>query len=311
MATAYYTHPVCIEHDPGFRHPESPARLTAVDDALAEPAFAELVRGEAPFAAFEQLALMHDERYIKALINTVPSSGHVAIDGDTILSPKSGEAAVRAAGGVCAAVDDVMAGRVRNAFCALRPPGHHAERGAAMGFCLFNNIAIAARHAQTQHGLGKVAVVDFDVHHGNGTQHMFEPDASLFYASSHQYPAYPGTGSAAERGCGNIVNVPLRPGSGSAPFRAAYSDIILPQLRAFAPDLLLVSAGFDAHVRDPLCQLEVETADFAWLTGELCALADEFCAGRLVSTLEGGYDLTALADCAQAHVGVLLQPPNT
>jgi len=306
MSTAYYSHSVCIEHDPGTHHPESPSRLLAVDAALADPAFAALDRRMAPFATFEQLALMHDERYIKALLNTVPSSGHVEIDGDTVLSPKSGEAAVRAAGGVCAAIDDVMAGRVQNAFCALRPPGHHAERATAMGFCLFNNIAIAARHAQKQHGLGKVAVVDFDVHHGNGTQHMFEEDASLFYASSHQFPAYPGTGSASERGCGNIVNVPLRPGSGSAPFRAAYTDIILPQLREFAPDLLLISAGFDAHIRDPLCHLEVETEDFAWLTRELCLLADEFCAGRLVSTLEGGYDLQALGECARAHTGALM-----
>ena len=307
MTTAYYSHPVCIEHDPGFRHPESPARLKAVDAALDAPAFAGLLRRAAPFASFEQLALTHDERYIKALLNTVPASGHVEIDGDTVLSPKSGEAAVRAVGGVCAAVDDVIEGHAANAFCALRPPGHHAERATAMGFCLFNNVAIAARHAQKNRGLGKIAVVDFDVHHGNGTQHMFESEPTLFYASSHQYPAYPGTGSAAERGCGNIVNVPLRPGSGSVPFRAAYSDVILPQLRAFAPDLLLISAGFDAHIRDPLCQLNVETEDFAWLTRELCAVADEFCSGRVVSSLEGGYDLDALADCARAHVSGLLQ----
>ena len=306
MTTAYYSHPVCLQHDPGQGHPESPARLRAVDHALRAPEFEGLVRCEAPYALFEQLTLVHDERYVKALFNTVPSSGYVEIDGDTILSPGSGEAALRAAGGVCAAVDDVLTGRIDNAFCALRPPGHHAERAMAMGFCLLNNVAIGARHAQTAYGLAKVAVVDFDVHHGNGTQHMFESDPSLFYASSHQSPAYPGTGATSETGLGNIVNVPLRPGSGSAAFRAAYSGIILPALSAFGPDLVLISAGFDAHRRDPLCQLEVETEDFGWLTRELAALVGEACGGRLVSTLEGGYDLIALAECAQAHVGSLL-----
>jgi acetoin utilization deacetylase AcuC-like enzyme len=307
MTTAYYTHPICSRHEPGSHHPESPARLKAIDDALSADDFAGLDRREAPFAEFEQIALVHDEYYIKALLNTVPRTGRVEIDGDTVLSPASGEAAVRAVGGVCAAVDDVASGRVANAFCALRPPGHHAERGLAMGFCLFNNVAVAARHAQKKHGFGRVAVVDFDVHHGNGTQHMFEADPTLFYASSHQFPAYPGTGSASETGVGNVVNVPLRPGSGSVAFRAAYTETILPQLRAFAPDFLLISAGFDAHTRDPLCQLEVETADFEWLTLELYAVAADMCGGRMVSTLEGGYDLVALADCAQAHVGVLMR----
>lgn len=305
MTTAYYTHPVCRRHDPGVHHPESPARLVAVDEALATREFESLDRREAPEGTLDQIVLVHDWRYAAALFNTVPKVGHVEIDGDTVLSPASGEAALRAVGGICAAVDDVAGGDLANAFCAMRPPGHHAERTQGMGFCLFNNVAIAARHAQKRHGVGPVAVVDFDVHHGNGTQHMFEAEPTLFYASSHQYPAYPGTGSAYETGIGNIVNVPLRPGSGSVAFRAAYTDIILPRLRAFRPEFILISAGFDAHKRDPLCQLEVETEDYAWLTQELCAVAADLCDGRVVSTLEGGYDLVALAECARAHVEAL------
>lgn len=306
MTTAFYRHSACLRHEPGPDHPESPARLESIYETLEETDFSALQVCEAPIASPEQIALMHDPAYVAKILAAVPTHGYRALDPDTYLSPGSGEAALRAVGGVCAAVDLVLSGEIKNAFCALRPPGHHAEYARAMGFCLFNNVAIAARHAQVEHDIGRVAVVDFDVHHGNGTQHMFEPHATLFYASSHQYPAYPGTGAASETGIGNVVNVPLHPGAGSRPFRAAYSEVILPKLRTFAPDLLLISAGFDAHERDPLCQLEVQTEDFGWLTEELLAVADEFCGGRVVSTLEGGYDLDALADCARAHVGAMM-----
>jgi acetoin utilization deacetylase AcuC-like enzyme len=307
MTTAFYTHPICIEHDPGAGHPERPERLASVVKALSGQKYAALDRREVAAADPETVELMHDGRYVAAILAAVPASGRRALDPDTWLSPASGEAALRAVGAVCAAVDAVAEGKVANAFCGLRPPGHHAERDRAMGFCLFNNVAIAARHAQKRHGAKRIAVVDFDVHHGNGTQHMFEPFPDLFYASSHQYPAYPGTGAASERGSyDNVVNVQLRPGAGTAQFRAAYSDVILPALRAFAPDFLLISAGFDAHARDPLCQLEVQTEDFRWLTRELAEVAQDCCDGRIVSVLEGGYDLQALSDSAQAHVGVLM-----
>ncbi|MEE2760102.1 MAG: histone deacetylase family protein [Pseudomonadota bacterium] len=306
MATAYLTHAVGRDHEPGPSHPESPARLTAVNEALAGTTFDGLIRLEAPEATGQQLEYIHDGAYVAAILAAVPEVGSRSLDSDTALSPASGEASLRAAGGVCAAIDAVAAGKVDNAFCAMRPPGHHAESIKAMGFCFFNNIAVGARHAQVVHGMERIAVVDFDVHHGNGTQHSFENDATLFYASSHQWPAYPGTGAVSESGVGNIVNVPLDPHAGSIEFRAAYTDVILPALRRFQPDLLLISAGFDAHERDPLAQLKVQTEDFAWLTESLRDIAESLCGGRLVSTLEGGYDLQALAESAAAHVGVLL-----
>jgi acetoin utilization deacetylase AcuC-like enzyme len=228
------------------------------------------------------------------------------LDPDTIISPGSGEAALRAAGALVAAVDAVVAGEARNAFCAVRPPGHHAEAARAMGFCLFNNVAVGAEQARKVHGMARVAVVDFDVHHGNGTQHMFEEDADLFYASTHQSPLYPGTGDAEETGVGNIVNVPLTPMSGSREFRSAMSGIVLPALARFRPDLVMISAGFDAHADDPLASLRFLEADYEWATRQLMAVADEFCGGRVVSTLEGGYDLEALAASAAAHVRALM-----
>jgi acetoin utilization deacetylase AcuC-like enzyme len=233
-------------------------------------------------------------------------TGHVAIDADTVLSAASGRAALHAAGAVTAAVDAVMAKEAENAFCAVRPPGHHAEPDRAMGFCLFNNAAIAALRAREVHGLERVAVVDFDVHHGNGTQAAFESDENLFYASTHQYPLYPGTGAAHETGVGNIVNVPLRPMSGSGPFRRAFSERILPGLDEFRPRFVIISAGFDAHRSDPLAQLMLEESDYVWVTERLVELAYRHAEGRLVSTLEGGYDLQALGASAAAHVRVLM-----
>ncbi len=310
MTTLLYSHPACGEHDPGPMHPESPARLAAVLAALEAPGFAALERREAPPVAREQLTRVHPEAYVDAVFEAIPESGHASLDADTTVSPGSGEAARRAAGALCAAVDAVMAGEAGNAFCAVRPPGHHAEADRAMGFCVFNNVAVGALHARAAHGRQRVAVVDFDVHHGNGTQAMFWDDADLMFASTHQMPLYPGTGDAQERGAhGNIVNAPLAPMSGSGEFRSAMSETILPALRRFEPDFLLVSAGFDAHADDPLAGLQFHEDDYAWATAELIAVAREFCAGRLVSTLEGGYNLEALAASAVAHVGALMSAP--
>jgi acetoin utilization deacetylase AcuC-like enzyme len=302
------THRACLLHDPGPHHPECADRLRAVLRALEAEEFADLIRDEAPCATVDQLARVHPANYVEAIlaINPEPDE-HLALDADTVMSRGSAEAALRAAGAAVAAVDAVCRGETRRAFCATRPPGHHAEPGRPMGFCLFANAAIAARHAQAAHGLRRVAVVDFDVHHGNGTQACFEADATLFYASSHQSPCYPGTGEAHERGVGNIVNAPLPPGADGATFRAAWESSLLPALDAFAPNLLIISAGFDAHARDPLAQLRLREADFAWLTGELCRLAERRCGGKVVSLLEGGYDLEALAASTAAHVRALMR----
>ena len=306
MTTLLYTHPACLEHDPGRHHPESPARLRAVLTALGEPEFARLERREAPEATLDDLVRVHPRRQVERILSSVPRSGHVGIDADTILSPASGTAALRAAGAVVAAVDAVVSKHADNAFCAVRPPGHHAEPERAMGFCLFNNAAIGALRAREIHGLARVAVIDFDAHHGNGTQAAFEADGSLFYASTHQYPLYPGTGAASETGVGNIVNVPLRPMSGSGQFRLAMSQRILPALDVFRPDLVLVSAGFDAHKNDPLAQLMLEDGDYTWVTEKLLEIVYRHAKGRLVATLEGGYDLASLGACVAAHIRVLM-----
>ncbi|MBM3649582.1 MAG: histone deacetylase family protein [Alphaproteobacteria bacterium] len=307
MTTLLVSHPAFLEHDTGPHHPERPDRLRAVLAALDDSAFADLARVPAPEASMAALTRVHPQDYVEAILGVRPGPGQrVQIDGDTVMSQGSAEAVVRAAGAAVVAVDAVMQGRAQTAFAAVRPPGHHASPAIPGGFCLLNNVAVAARHAQAQHGASRVAILDFDVHHGQGTQAVVEPDASLFYASTHQYPLYPGTGSARERGvAGNVVNAPLPAGTDGATFRAAWRDRILPALDDFRPDLLIVSAGFDAHAADPLAQLEVETEDFVWLTREFLAIADRHAAGRLISVLEGGYDLDALAESVATHVRTL------
>src|SRR3990167_403749 len=309
MTSFLISHPSFLAHYTGDYHPERPDRLRAVLAAPDDAAIAPLVSVVAPAATLEQLTRMHPLEYVEAILGVRPLAGElVQIDADTLMSTDSAEAARHAAGAVVAGVDAVMREAAQTVFAAVRPPGHHALPSVPGGFCLFNNVAVGALHAQAAYGLERVAIVDFDVHHGQGTQAIVEPDTRLFYASSHQSPLYPGTGSARERGgAGNVVNAPLAPGSGSAEFRAAWGDRILPALDLFAPELLIVSAGFDAHRCDPLAQLNVETADFAWLTEELLAIADRHAQGRIVSAPEGGYDLPAPAQPAVAHVRALMQ----
>ena len=307
MTTALLTHPACLAHDVPEGHPECPDRLRAVLEALDQPAFKALLREEAPRASIEALARVHPRSFVDNLLGAVPRAGLRMIDADTTISPGSGEAALRAAGAVIRGVDLVMKGTARNVFCAVRPPGHHAEPDRSMGFCLFNNVAVGAMHARAAHGMQRVAVIDFDVHHGNGTQALAFDDPDFFYASTHQYPLYPGTGAAAEQGVAhNIVNVPLRPGSGSEVFRAALDQEILPRLQAFGPDFVFISAGFDAHGRDPLAQLELVTEDYDWATRAIAEATAQCAKGHLVSALEGGYELGALADSAAAHVRALM-----
>ncbi|MBN8265010.1 MAG: histone deacetylase family protein [Xanthomonadales bacterium] len=298
-----YTHEACLLHDTGPAHAERPERLRVVVDALRE-AYPHLDWRQAPIATRGQLLRVHSEHLLEAVLESNPAE-LMQLDPDTVLSPRSAEAALRAAGAAVAAVDAVMIGAARRAFCAVRPPGHHATSDAAMGFCLFNSIAVAARHAIDAHGLERVAVVDFDVHHGNGTQAIFEHDRRVLYASSHQAPLYPWTGDRSETGAGNIFNATLPPGSDGALFRRIWGDRLLPAIDDFAPQLLLISAGFDGHRRDPLAELQLDAADFGWLSEALVALADRHCQGRVVSALEGGYDLDALAECSVAHLRAL------
>ena len=304
-AMRVYTHPACLLHDTGPGHAESPQRLRVVTDGLRNAFPQQLDWREAPRASRGQLLRAHAPELLDIVLETRPR-GRALLDPDTVLSPDSDEAALRAAGAAVAAVDAALLGPSPRVFCAVRPPGHHATRDHAMGFCLFNNIAVAALHALEAHGLERVAIADFDVHHGNGSQAIFEHDKRVLFASSHQWPLYPDTGAFNDTGDGNIVNAPLPAEADGAAFRAAWAERLLPALDAFKPQLLLVSAGFDAHRRDPLAQLRLETEDFAWISRELVRLASRHCGGRLVSTLEGGYDLDALRESSIAHVRELL-----
>ena len=307
MTTLLFSHSDCLEHNTGEAHPERSDRLRAVEQALSAEVFAALDRREAPLVSRKTLVLNHPEAFVEEVFAHAPTSGQIFLDPDTVMSPGTGKAALRATGAVCAAVDEVVGGNADNAFCAVRPPGHHAEPDRAMGFCLFNSVAIAARHARDKFGMERIAVVDFDVHHGNGTQAAFLDEKNLMFASSHQYPFYPGTGAASETGVGNILNIPLAAGTGSAGFRQAWLEHIFPALHVFKPELLLISAGFDAHADDPLAQLMLQDEDYGWVTDELMAIADQHCGGRIVSALEGGYDLGALGRSVAVHVQRLMQ----
>ena len=307
MATLFVTHHDCIGHDTGPGHPECADRLRVIQRVLEGEEFMFLHREEAPKGDIDLIKSVHDPAYVDKVMATIPESGIVSLDGDTYVSPGSGNAALRSVGGACVAVDAVMAGHEHNAFVGVRPPGHHAEYERAMGFCLFNNAAVAARYARDKYGIKRVAVMDFDVHHGNGTQDLFFNDPDLFYCSTHQWPLYPGTGAESERGCANnILNVGLEAGAETAEIQHAFRETVLPGLAAFKPELLIVSAGFDAHKNDPLAGLSLCDDDFIWMTQQLMALADEQCEGRLVSLLEGGYDLPTLARCVMLHVRTLM-----
>jgi acetoin utilization deacetylase AcuC-like enzyme len=310
MSTLLISHPACLNHLTGTGHPERPDRLRAVEEALSDERFQMLAREQAPMAEADVVALCHPEDYIQAIRDASPSEGDgmIRLDADTVMSPGSLEAALRAVGGGTLAVDEVMNQKASNAFVAVRPPGHHAETARPMGFCLFNSAAIAARYAQKRYGIERAAIVDFDVHHGNGSQDIFWADKTVMYCSTHEMPLYPGTGALGERGeYDTIVNAPLRAGDGGDAFREAFEVAILPRLREFKPELLIISAGFDAHTRDPLANLNLVEADYTWVTKKLMDIADDSAQGRIVSMLEGGYDLQGLARSAAAHVTALMR----
>jgi acetoin utilization deacetylase AcuC-like enzyme len=307
MTTILYEHPVFLEHHVPPGHPERPDRLRALNAALEHENFRALQRREAPIANEDAVTLAHPESFLFDVMRMMPEEGIRQIEADTHASPESLKAALTGIGGAMAGVDDVFAGRADNVFVASRPPGHHAEHDRVMGFCLFNTVAIAARHARKVHGAERVAIIDFDVHHGNGTQDIFEDDPAVLYCSTHQMPLYPGTGAKTETGVGNIVNAPLNPGDGSADFRDAVRSRVLPALNNFRPDLVIISAGFDAHHRDPLAQINLVGDDFDWITGQLMDIAGKYSGNRVVSVLEGGYDLEGLAESAGLHICRLMK----
>lgn len=308
MSTLFISHPACLNHLTPAGHPERPDRLRAVEQAFEAETFQMLAREQAPMADADAVTLCHPLDYFEAIREAAPSEGMVRLDADTSMSPGTFEAALRAVGGGMKAVDEVMTGKAANAFVAVRPPGHHAETARPMGFCLFNSAAIAARHAQKKYGAERAAIVDFDVHHGNGSQDIFWSDRTVMYCSTHEMPLYPGTGAVSERGEYNtIVNAPLRAGDGGDAFREAMETAILPRLRDFSPDILIISAGFDAHTRDPLANLNLVEADYSWVTKKLMEIADDCAQGRIVSMLEGGYDLQGLARSVAAHVTALMR----
>lgn len=306
MTTIYYSHPISTEHTTPPGHPERADRVRVVNEILRKPSFYDLQKDEAPQADIASFELAHPKAFIKSIQDKIPETGIVQIDNDTLASPKSFEAVKHAVGAALAGVDDVFGKKADNVFAGMRPPGHHAEKSTAMGFCFVNSIAIAARYAQEKYGAERIAIVDFDVHHGNGTQDIFYDDDSVLFCSTHQMPLFPGSGAINEEGVGNIFNAPLSEGADGSDFKEAFKSRILPAVDNFAPDLLLISAGFDAHYRDPLAGLNLTANDFDWVTGALMELAGKHCENRLVSLLEGGYDLEGLAESVEAHVNRLM-----
>ncbi len=306
--TLYFSHSDCLKHVNPPGHPEQVARLEGIEKVLAGQDFGTLERRECPMGSDADILRCHSQDYLDQIKGAAPTSDRISLDADTHMSAGTLNAAYRAVGGNIAAVDAVMSGEVKNAFVGCRPPGHHAETSTAMGFCLFGNVSIAAKYALDAHGLDRVAVIDFDVHHGNGTQDLLWNENRVLFCSTHQMPLYPGSGAANETGAhGNILNCPLAAMTGGREMRRVYDTVIFPAVEEFEPELILVSAGFDAHLSDPLANLNWSTDDFSWITGRICEVAERCCHGRVVSTLEGGYDLTALAESVAAHVGVLME----